>query len=112
SPRSFVASSCQSYFFKSLITPSLIFFFVFSCSRTHRDLHSFPTRRSSDLLLQKVRDVLLGISQLLPPPLDATPKLPGVVPHSLSLRRCCLQQFYPSRVSIRHHLCQNSTPTS
>src|SRR5437763_14204034 len=24
--------------------------FFFSCSATHRDLHSFPTRRSSDLL--------------------------------------------------------------
>src|SRR5437868_7478237 len=28
---------------------SLFFFFFFSCSRDHRDLHSFPTRRSSDL---------------------------------------------------------------
>src|SRR5690606_41020745 len=26
------------------------FFFFFSCSGDHRDLHSFPTRRSSDLL--------------------------------------------------------------
>src|SRR5690349_23800862 len=25
------------------------FFFFFSCSGDHRDLHSFPTRRSSDL---------------------------------------------------------------
>src|SRR5207248_10750045 len=25
------------------------FFFSFYCSRAHRDLHSFPTRRSSDL---------------------------------------------------------------
>src|SRR5699024_12700790 len=24
-------------------------FFFFSCSHSHRDLHSFPTRRSSDL---------------------------------------------------------------
>src|SRR5205085_10639599 len=30
-------------------TPSLLFFF-FQCSRHPRDLHSFPTRRSSDLL--------------------------------------------------------------
>src|SRR5690348_18073256 len=28
---------------------SLIFFFSFYCSADHRDLHSFPTRRSSDL---------------------------------------------------------------
>src|SRR5205809_2295109 len=26
-----------------------LFLFFFSCSRPHRDLHSFPTRRSSDL---------------------------------------------------------------
>src|SRR5207248_9242225 len=29
--------------------PQLLSFFFFSCSRDHRDLHSFPTRRSSDL---------------------------------------------------------------
>src|SRR5205807_9107327 len=28
---------------------SLLFFFFFYCSGPHRDLHSFPTRRSSDL---------------------------------------------------------------
>src|SRR5205814_8230517 len=28
----------------------LLFSFSFSCSAHHRDLHSFPTRRSSDLL--------------------------------------------------------------
>src|SRR5205823_13359813 len=27
----------------------LVFIFFFSCSGAHRDLHSFPTRRSSDL---------------------------------------------------------------
>src|SRR6266542_3767388 len=26
----------------------IIFYFFFLCSRAHRDLHSFPTRRSSD----------------------------------------------------------------
>src|SRR5207245_9766844 len=30
----------------------LSFFFFFSSSRDHRDLHSFPTRRSSDLQQQ------------------------------------------------------------
>src|SRR5262249_57828050 len=30
------------------LTPPLLFFF-FYCSAHHRDLHSFPTRRSSDL---------------------------------------------------------------
>src|SRR5699024_12552241 len=27
--------------------------FLFSCSALHRDLHSFPTRRSSDLVLRE-----------------------------------------------------------
>src|SRR5438093_5893802 len=30
---------------------SLSMFFFFECSGPHRDLHSFPTRRSSDLLM-------------------------------------------------------------
>src|SRR5204863_8136286 len=30
---------------------------VFYCSRDHRDLHSFPTRRSSDLALARPADV-------------------------------------------------------
>src|SRR5690349_23395746 len=30
-------------------------FFFFSCRRPHRDLHSFPTRRSSDLALRDGR---------------------------------------------------------
>src|SRR5947199_8078057 len=32
-----------------LIFYSFLFFFCFYCSGDHRDLHSFPTRRSSDL---------------------------------------------------------------
>src|SRR5439155_20105215 len=46
-------SSHFIYFsFSSLIISSLsIFsFFFFQCSGDHRDLHSFPTRRSSDLV--------------------------------------------------------------
>src|SRR5690606_40205743 len=35
--------------------------FFFSCSGAHRDLHSFPTRRSSDL--DEVREAL-GVAQL------------------------------------------------
>src|SRR5438270_7706061 len=30
-------------------------FFFFRCSGDHRDLHSFPTRRSSDLLVRQQR---------------------------------------------------------
>src|SRR5688572_32682692 len=38
---------CSSY-------PSIVFFF-FLCSADPRDLHSFPTRRSSDLIVGPVR---------------------------------------------------------
>src|SRR5207245_10166183 len=38
---------------------SLSFFFSFSCSSDHRDLHSFPTRRSSDLKLAEFCDVFV-----------------------------------------------------
>src|SRR5437870_8843579 len=31
-------------------------YFFFSCSRHHLDLHSFPTRRSSDLMQRRFRD--------------------------------------------------------
>src|SRR5207249_10270470 len=39
-----------------LIVPTLLylFFFFFHCSVHHRDLHSFPTRRSSDLIPEVV----------------------------------------------------------
>src|SRR5699024_12392716 len=39
-------SRCQRH---STIAIPLIAFFFFKCSGDHRDLHSFPTRRSSDL---------------------------------------------------------------
>src|SRR5207249_9007304 len=47
------------YFFASDLFLFFLFFFFFYCSVVHRDLHSFPTRRSSDLLL-----AWLGISWL------------------------------------------------
>src|SRR5207253_10830313 len=39
--------ACILVFLISLYVPSFLFFF--SCYAAHRDLHSFPTRRSSDL---------------------------------------------------------------
>src|SRR5438552_11796227 len=39
---------------------ALFFFFFFYCSGDHRDLHSFPTRRSSDLFLAVAADALPG----------------------------------------------------
>src|SRR5207302_10750426 len=41
--------SCTTLSFTHVL-PHSFFFFFFSCSVDHRDLHSFPTRRSSDLL--------------------------------------------------------------
>ena len=50
----FLASVLVSFLFIilfwSLLLCSISFFFFFSCYGDHRDLHSFPTRRSSDLL--------------------------------------------------------------
>src|SRR5699024_11748014 len=37
------------YLFLFLLSSSTCFFFFFYAHRLHRDLHSFPTRRSSDL---------------------------------------------------------------
>src|SRR5699024_12289712 len=42
--------ACISLFTTPLLSTSPFFFFS-SCSRPPRDLHSFPTRRSSDLAL-------------------------------------------------------------
>src|SRR5439155_26222796 len=43
----------RSIFSSQLYSSFLVFFssFFFQCSGAHRDLHSFPTRRSSDLFL-------------------------------------------------------------
>src|SRR5699024_11023784 len=42
----------------SLASPHFTCSFLFfcSCSRHHRDLHSFPTRRSSDLILKQISE--------------------------------------------------------
>src|SRR5205814_10375598 len=42
-------SSLHSDILILYIQCTLFFLFFFYCSRPHRDLHSFPTRRSSDL---------------------------------------------------------------
>src|SRR5437763_16230654 len=42
--------------------PSQLLYFVFSCYGDHLDLHSFPTRRSSDL--GNVVAVWLGVDQV------------------------------------------------
>src|SRR5205814_9123150 len=41
-----------------LFTVCLLTLFFFSFDGVHRDLHSFPTRRSSDLWLKLVKDFL------------------------------------------------------
>src|SRR5947199_2386316 len=44
----------------SLSAGRSVFFFFFYCSGDHRDLHSFPTRRSSDLTADAVACFALG----------------------------------------------------
>src|SRR5207302_8463410 len=48
--------STLAVFLVSELPRCLFYFFFFYCSRDHRDLHSFPTRRSSDLDEGKYRD--------------------------------------------------------
>src|SRR5437868_14634549 len=48
----------MSSFFITLLVTSFFFFFFFYCSGDHRDLHSFPTRRSSDLISVATRAAL------------------------------------------------------
>src|SRR5438067_9158085 len=51
----------------SLLTPSLcetnsmLLYFFFHCCGDHRDLHSFPTRRSSDLVMRHTLGASLNI---------------------------------------------------
>src|SRR5699024_12582992 len=53
------AMSLLSFFTSSTISDSLSSYFFFFCSDTHPYLHSFPTRRSSDLPV--------GLLRVLPP---------------------------------------------
>src|SRR5690606_39966414 len=49
------------------LSPSLSLCFFFPSSGDHRDLHSFPTRRSSDLPVQPALGVFLGIARSAQP---------------------------------------------
>src|SRR5207302_10829844 len=48
----------------------LFFSFSFYCSRHHRDLHSFPTRRSSDLLGFFVQPNSADAGHVITPPVE------------------------------------------
>src|SRR5206468_12855857 len=50
----FVSSVALSLFHIAALSLRSLFFFFFYCSGDHRDLHSFPTRRSSDLKCQGI----------------------------------------------------------
>src|SRR5438034_7678167 len=56
--------------------------FFLHCSRDHPDLHSFPTRRSSDLIIPRTAQALIGN----PPPRRVTP-VQVTVPPSASDRK-------------------------
>src|SRR5207249_9790577 len=51
-------SSFSRVCFVSSASLRLSFFFFFQCYGHHRDLHSFPTRRSSDLSLARLPGVI------------------------------------------------------
>src|SRR5687768_10063655 len=52
--------------FPSIPTPNPTFYlFVFYCDADHGDLHSFPTRRSSDLERPLAHDVVFRVEQLV-----------------------------------------------
>src|SRR5436305_15268954 len=63
------SSSLLHYTLISLFCSSYSFFFFFYSYGDHRDLHSFPTRRSSDLTMQLggLGLMLLGMGPLLLP---------------------------------------------
>src|SRR5205807_10621460 len=65
-----MASEICSLFFFEASTMYRSQSFFFNCALDHRDLHSFPTRRSSDLGLELVRalDELRGAVVLQPAP--------------------------------------------
>src|SRR5438132_5737300 len=44
---------------------SRLLLFFSSCSRDHRDLHSFPTRRSSDLTGERVGPAMIALQERL-----------------------------------------------
>src|SRR5207248_10045240 len=78
---------CVLLFFLSsiLLFFSLLFFF-FYCSPAHRALHSFPTRRSSDLGLASSR----GASSS-----EASMFIPRVKPSAASFSLISLSDFLP-----------------
>src|SRR5690606_29369087 len=77
----------------------------FQCSRDLRDLHSFPTRRSSDLpgalratwmfLQVSVQlNIWLAVFNMLPlPPLDGSKVLMGILPRRYAYRYARLESY-------------------
>src|SRR5438093_13774933 len=49
--------------------------FFFNSHGAHRDLHSFPTRRSSDLDEEPKKRVIHGLEDVLPQPEDSSARL-------------------------------------
>src|SRR5205085_10227870 len=55
-------------------------FFVFHCYADHRDLHSFPTRRSSDLMPHSAIEA--GLADLCVSPVEIADELNRLAKHS------------------------------
>src|SRR5947209_16907489 len=74
----------------------LFFFFFFYCSGDHRDLHSFPTRRSSDLSCSRTRiSTTAGSSRTFPHPVSASPS---------TQRRAARSEEHTSELQSRQYL--------
>src|SRR5205823_13866548 len=70
-------SYCTASFASALICSSLLSRFFFSCYGDLRALHSFPTRRSSDLggVVPSTRRPVLGASTAHAPRTNSTPSV-------------------------------------
>src|SRR5262245_62777554 len=83
-------------------------FFFFYCNGTHRDLHSFPTRRSSDLRLCGISAASRHRAQPMPGYTS-----PNLWPDTLIVFTCCRrktinrsEEHTSELQSLRHLVCR------
>src|SRR5947199_4500621 len=86
-------------------------YFCYSSYADHRDLHSFPTRRSSDLSPERLDlDGVVGDSQALEQairPDDHIRRPADVVDGAIEVLRCFRSEEHTSELqSLRHLVCR------
>src|SRR5437016_9683891 len=98
---------------------SRLTFFFFECYGAHRDLHSFPTRRSSDLLDRRERDAEGARLDLVPSRADAELAAPAaqVIDGDRGLREQRSEEHTSELQSLTNLVCRlllekNKTTTS